>query len=306
MEIIDFESNKLYKWKVGASTFIANPTRGARLMNWYLEFADGSTRDIIFWPTDADMKEGFPLVRGGNPILFPFCGRNHINGKAKCWKTLDGKVLPMENHGYARQGEFEIVTISEQGFSAKFIPSQECKKNYPYEYEFLVHYRFCDFSLICDFELKNLGEVDIPWSAGHHFYFKLPWHEGTTRKDYRILCDAKKGFGIDENGDLYAREAKFPSDFSDPDLWNRINCKLKTNIVKFGSKSGEEDITLKIGTSPKPDAWYSIVCWSESPDAPYYCVEPWMSAPNTSSHKGGLSIVKPNSSQVFTVEVSVL
>ncbi|MBO6102804.1 MAG: aldose epimerase [Opitutales bacterium] len=306
MEIVDFNGSKLYKWNIGPSTFIANPVRGARLMNWYLNLADGSLRDIIYWPDNADMGEGFAHVRGGNPILFPFCGRNHIDGLAKHWKTLDGKVLPMENHGYARQGEFEVLDATDFGFTAKFLPSAECQEAYPYNYEFTVTYRFCDFSLICAMKLENLGDAEIPFCAGHHFYFKMPWHEGAARRDYRILCDAKKAFSIDENGKLIPREPKFPCDFSDPELWNRINCKLKTNVVKFGPKNGEEDITIKIGDSPKPDAWTSVVAWTESDDSPFYCVEPWMGAPNASEHGGGLAVVKPNSSRVFSVEVSVL
>ncbi len=306
MEIVDFNGEKLYRWKLGASNFIACPNKGARLMNWFLEMADGSVRDILYWPDNADMGAGFANVRGGNPILFPFCGRNHINGEVGKWKTPEGKILKMENHGYARQGEFSVEDVTDFGFTAKFLPSKEAMEGYPYDYEFLVKYRFNEFSLGCDFKLTNLGKTPLPWSAGHHFYFKMPWHEGAQRKDYIINCDAKKAFRIDERGKLLPAEVKFPTDFSDPDLWNRINCKLKTNIVKFGPKSGEEDITIRIGEAPSPSAWTSLVAWTESDNSPFYCVEPWMGAPNSSEHGGGLHIVEPNTSQTFSVEVSVL
>lgn len=305
MEIVEFEGQNLYRWKIGASHFIASPERGARLMNWFLEMADGSVRDILYWPENADMGEGFAHVRGGNPILFPFCGRNHVNGEVGLWKAPDGRVLPMENHGYARQGNFSIEDATDYGFTARFLPSAAAMAAYPYEYDFTVQYRFNEFSIACDLKLANKGGSPIPWSAGHHFYFKLPWHEGALRKDYRIECDAKKAFRIDERGKLQPADPVFPSDFSDADLWNRINCKLKTNVVKFGPKSGEEDITVRIGESLKPDARTTLVAWTESDDSPFYCVEPWMGVPNSSENKGA-HVVEPGSSQIFSVEISVL
>lgn len=305
MEIVDFKGEKLYKWVTGASRFILNPARGMRLMNWFLELADGSVRDVIYWPDDGDVGENIAGVRGGNPILFPFCGKSFVDGRDGLWKTADSQILKMPQHGLARQGKFEVLDVSDYKISAKFLPSKEAMECYPYEYEFIVTYRFDEFSPSCEFALKNLDSVEIPWCAGHHFYFKMPWHEGATRKDYRILCDAKKAFKIESCGVLREVEAKFPADFSDPDIWNRINCKLKTNIVKFGPKNGEEDITLKVGDSPKPEAWTSVVTWSESDDSPYYCVEPWMGAPNAAEHKGGLHFVKPGETQRFSVQISI-
>lgn len=305
MEIVDFNGEKLYKWKVGASNFIANPKRGARLMNWFLQMADGSVRDILYWPDNADMGKGFPHERGGNPILFPFCGRNHLDGEIRKWETPEGEILDMENHGYARQGEFEIVDTTDYAFIAKFIPSEEAKKAYPYQYDFFVKYRFNEFSLACELELVNKDNKIIPWSAGHHFYFKMPWHDNAKRKDYQISCDAKKAFRLDEQGKLVPTEANFPANFSDPEICNRINCKLKTNTIKFGPKNGEEDITMRIGNFDKPDAWTSLVTWTENDNSPFYCIEPWMGPPNSGEHKSGLHLVKPNSSQNFLVEISI-
>lgn len=305
MEIVEFNGAKLYKWKVGASNFVADPARGARLMNWFLELADGSVRDIVYWPDDADMGAGFAHVRGGNPILFPFCARSHADGVEGKWKAPDGRVLPMPQHGFARQGAFELLDVTDYAFVARFLPSDECRASYPYEYDFVVTYRFNEFSIACDLRLDNRGPSPVPWNPGHHFYFKMPWHDGASRRDYRIICDAKKAFRLDERGALVPVEASFPCDFSDGALWNRINCRLKTNIVKFGPKSGEEDITMTVGEFPRPEAGTSVVTWSESESSPFYCVEPWMGPPNCQEHKSGLHVVEPGASQTFSVQVSI-
>lgn len=306
MDVIDFQGVKLYKWQIGPSTFIANPTRGARLMNWFIEYADGSIRDIIYWPENADMGEGFSDVRGGNPILFPFAGRSHVDGEKGKWKTPDGKILPMPQHGIAKQGEFELVDFTKVGFSAKFIPSQEAKEAYPYKYEFIVKYRFNEFSLGCDFVLSNKDDKSIQWAAGHHFYFKLPWHEKLTRKDYIFSCDSKKAFNINDQGNLIPIDSENSMNFSDPRLSNRIHCKLKSNIVKFGSKNEEENITLRIGDDQKPSPTLSIVTWTENDNSPFYCVEPWMSPPNAIGNDIPVKTIEPSSSSTFSVEVSIL
>ena len=39
-------------------------------------------------------------------------------------------------------------------------------------------------------ELENCGAQPLPWCAGHHFYFTLPWHPGLSRADYRFEAPA--------------------------------------------------------------------------------------------------------------------
>ena len=105
METIDYNGITLHRWHCGPSTFLARPELGARLMNWNLQMADGSVRDVIHWPEDADFKR-FDKVRGGNPILFPFCGRSYHAGEIGYWPDRDGTVRPMPMHGFSRNARF--------------------------------------------------------------------------------------------------------------------------------------------------------------------------------------------------------
>ena len=50
MEKIPYLGHTLTRWRVGQSTFLALPEKGARLMNWNIALADGSVRDVIYWP----------------------------------------------------------------------------------------------------------------------------------------------------------------------------------------------------------------------------------------------------------------
>lgn len=303
MEILNVGNSKLYKIEVGASTYLFR-AKGARLLNWYLSMADGYIRDVIHMPSNFDMTLGdFSKLRGGNPILFPFAGASWADGKKGFWKTPTGDTLPMRMHGYALDGDFDIIEMSDTALRAIFKPCDEAKIAYPYDYEFTVTYRFSELSFNCELMLKNNGSEKIPWGAGLHPYFQLPWHSGTTRKDYRLLCDAKKAYHINDDGTFIPADTS-QNCFADEDIYNRIHTKLKTNVVKFGTKNGEEDITMKIGFEDSSNIATTIVTWSENDDAKYYCVEPWMNMPNSASKP--VHFVDAGKSKSFVVDISLM
>lgn len=173
METITYNGTTLHRWQCGPSTFLARPELGARLMNWNLRMADGSFRDVIHWPEEADFSN-FAKIRGGNPILFPFSARTYNQGKIGFWKDQNGTVRPMPQHGFSRDGHFEITKLDESGFSAALVPDEAAKEAYPFEYTFTVRYEFSDVSFKVFFELNNQDKQPILWSAGHHFYSHCP------------------------------------------------------------------------------------------------------------------------------------
>ena len=303
MEILNTGNLKLYRIEVGPSTYLFS-AKGACLLNWYINLADGTTRDVIYMPDNFDLQTAdFTKLRGGMPILFPFAGASWAEGEKGFWKTPAGEILPMRMHGYALDGEFDITEMSETSLRAVFKPSAEAKQAYPFDYEFSITYRFSELSFNCELMLTNKGTDSLPWGAGVHPYFQLPWHSGATRKDYRLVCDAKKAYHIEADGSFIPADTSKMS-FDDEDIYNRIHTKLKSQIVKFGPKNGEEDITIKIGFEDSANIATTIVTWSETDDAKYYCIEPWMNLPNSASKP--IHFVDANKSKSFVVDISLL
>jgi len=305
MENVPYQGQNLTRWRVGNSTFLALPERGARLLNWNIALADGSVRDVIYWPEDADFSD-IAKVRGGNPILFPFNGRCFDQGEIFFWRTSDGvrRAIPM--HGIARQGTFKVARIDARGFVAQFIPDDLARSAYPFEYDFTVTYGFEPVGLTCEFALTNLGREPLPWSAGHHFYFKLPWAEGTRRSDYRIRIPATKRLRQDPTGALIAgADLKFEESLGNPVLLDTLHGGLRSNEVVFGEPGRGGDVCVELGTEkvPAPDAVF--VTWTLADTSPFYCVEPWMGPPNAPGNKLGLHLVPPGQTQRFSVRVSV-
>jgi len=306
MEKVPYLGRTLTRWQVGPSTFLALPEKGARLMNWHLTLADGTVRDVIFWP-ELQTLDDVAKVRGGNPILFPFCGRSFDQGAIHCWRDDDGVRRPMPIHGLARQGDFQVTRLDERGFTALFQPGEEARAAYPYDYEFSVSYRFEPLSLFVELRLRNLGTRPMPWCGGHHFYFTLPWREGRTRADYSIRIPA--GATVRQNFEtgqlhpgprLHATEA-----LANKDLIDVFHTALKNNAVVFGERAGSDRVTVRLGSDRVPPRQAVVVTWTAADDSPFYCVEPWMGPANAGEHKIGLHQVAPSETETFLVEVSL-
>lgn len=303
MEQIDYLGKKIVRWKRGTSTFLAWPEGGARLLNWNLAYGDGHIRDVIHWP-DLGSLENIASVRGGNPILFPFCGRCFDRGEKFRWRWPADTVRPMPMHGFARDGEFETTSLTSSGFSARLKPREQDLEAYPFRYEFTVAYRFEELALYVELSLKNLDTKPIPWSAGHHFYFTLPWIEGTGRDDYRIEIPAREAFRHAPDGTL-SPVPDFPSadSFGNSDLRDRIHTRLSSDEVRFFEKNGNGEVTLTVGPAGKVSDGTSIVVWTEKDSSPFYCVEPWMGPPNSPEHRIGLHWVEPGKQDTFLAEI---
>lgn len=307
MEIIEHKGLKLHRWTCGPSTYLACPEKGARLMGWNLRMAGGSGRDVIHWPEKADYDD-FAKVRGGNPILFPFSGRAYHKGRPDEWKDANGTVHPMPQHGFARSSKFAIVSASEAGFVAELQPDAAARAAYPFHYRFTVRYAFEQLSFRVYLRLENLDESPILWSAGHHFYFTLPWHDGLERKDYRFQIPARKCFVQAPDGSLeLVKPLEVESHFSQPEISDRVFTKLKDNLASFGPNNGEEDVGVRLlKDADTYSQWNAFAVWTEAADSPFYCVEPWMGPPNSPEHRKGLHAVNPGESAEFGVEISLL
>jgi galactose mutarotase-like enzyme len=306
MERVPYEGLTLTRWNVGPSTFLALPERGARLMNWHVTHGDGSVRDVVYWPENAGPTEEFFKVRGGNPILFPFNARTFDRGDIHFWRDPAGERRPMPMHGIARQGNFEVSRLDERGFAATFRPDDEARAAYPYDYEFTVIYRFAPLGLSCEFVLANLDTRPIPWSAGHHFYFTVPWDNGRSRAEYAIRIPSTRTLRQTPTGGLVPGPTLAPEGPLDrPDLVDTFHLGLKHNTVVFGPAGAPGEVAVRLGAEKVPPPEATFVTWTLQDDSPFYCVEPWMGPANAPETGVGLHWVQPGQTQSFVVEVAV-
>jgi len=291
------------QWQIGPSCFQACPEKGARLMSWDIA-TPATKRQVIYWP---ESPEGpFAKIRGGNPVLFPFAARSYDQGMENHWRSPDGKRRPMPRHGFARDGEFELESLTENGFTARLLPKPEDAEAYPFDYTFRVAYQFDELGFRVTFRLQNSGDTPIPWSAGHHFYFTCPWHPAARRQDYHLQMNCRKAAYPTPAGKLVSeRIADSCHSLGDPSLIERIHWQIRQNRIAFGPRSGEEDTHIILADEPIPPPNLAVVTWTESEDAPFYCIEPWMGPPNAAEHGKGLNWVNPGEESAWPIEVSL-
>jgi len=303
METVPYLGKELRRWQLGPSTFLAMPEAGARLMNWNVTLGDGSVRDVLHWP-ELQTLDGLFKVRGGNPILFPFCGRSFDRGEIGYW--LDNGVRrPMPLHGIARQGTFNLTRCDAGGFTAQFEPDDAAREAYPFNYEFDVGYRFEKLGFSVEFALRNLGRQSIPWCAGHHFYFTVPWSEGSTRADYEVRIPATRAVRQTAAGALEGAATRAQAALDDPSLIDLIQTGLSAPRATLAERDGAS-LNLTIGTGQAAPQGATFVTWTETPTSPFYCVEPWMGPPNAAEHGIGLARVEPGDVQKFIVKVALV
>jgi galactose mutarotase-like enzyme len=307
METFEYQDRKICRWQIGASTFLADPSAGCRLMSWFLQLADGSTRDVFYWPENPEDLD-FGKIHGGNPILFPFAGRCSIEGENGLWLDFNKEKRVMPQHGFARNCEFELVDSQPNRFSAKLIPNEIALEAYPYDYDFTVTYIFEELGFKVELSLNNHEAFPISWAPGHHFYFNIPWHSGLQRSDYTIHIPAKRALRHLPDGKLEPEildKKKQLYSLGDPKLLNRIHLYLQTNECQVNPAGGEEPIYIRFLENNPLNNARTIVTWAPNEDSPFYCVEPWMSPPNSPAHRNGLQYVNPGENSTFTVEVSL-
>jgi len=304
-DLISFEGHPVHRWRVGSSTYLALPEKGARLMAWDYRRSDGTNRPVLHWPEGADFDR-IEKIRGGNPILFPFVARSFDGGAIGYWRDPSGNRLPMPMHGFARDGHFEVSECRDRGFTARLQPGEIARAAYPYPFAFTVSYDFEPDGLKVGLSLRNPGPTAIPWCAGHHFYFRLPWHPGAARGDYRFEVSSERAFRQTPNGAL--AEISPPNavySLADEALIDRMHAHLAPDECRVVHPGSGERLHFRIKGGETASPWNTITTWTQAPDSPFYCIEPWMGPPNSAETGKGIQWVQPAEERVFTVEVSL-
>jgi len=284
-------------WKKGSSTFTAFPTCGARLAEWTFDH-----QPILRWPDPADL-ENIAKVRGGNPILFPFAGRSHVDGAAGRWKTPDGRILQMPQHGFVRSGTTRVTEQTDEGFAAEWIPDEIAQAAYPYPHRFAIDYRFDSHRLKVRMILENRGTTPIPWAPGHHFYFGLPFTPSSQRGDWFLSHQATAAWRHRDDGGLTPEPSISPLCFDDRSISNRILAGTGLNPITIHSPKASFAIEITATSDTPADC--CTVLWTESDSAPFYCIEPWYGLPNGTGDGTRRPLVPPQTTATFTVSITL-
>ena len=242
---------------------------GAQLMS--ITAADGTE---YLWGGDE------AYWRNRAPNLFPYVGRLT---EGRC--TYGGKSYEMTRHGFANRTQFSALESGADHITLHMEDSGETRAVYPFAFAFDLVYALSGSTLSVTYRVTNRDGKEMYFGLGAHPGFRVPLEPGKAFTDYRLTfaqpCQPWQVLMSDDyliNG----QEAPYPLEGgrSMPlrhDLFDHDAIILKNTdrTVTLSAGEGSRGVTVSY-----PRMRYLGVWHKPESDAPYVCLEPWLSLPS--------------------------
>lgn len=217
------------------------------------------------------------------PVLFPTVG--------KCKKNqtiINGKTYEMQQHGFARDMEFEPVTKLDNFHSYVLKSDKKLIEKYPYEFSLSVTYRLDENKLTTIYKVINEGDVDMPFGIGGHPAFKinlkdledgnyyLEFEEEEEKIHFLYLVDGLIGTEYAKNRIIDKKRILIDNNTFDNDAL--IMKGIKSHKVSLKNKE-KTILTMDFTGFPY------LAVWSK-PKAPFISIEPWMTTADNANGSG--------------------
>lgn len=245
-----------------------------------------------------------------SPILFP------IVGKLKDNKTIiEGDTYIMNQHGFARDMDFEVLEITDNSVSYILISNGKTKAYYPYSFNLIVRYILTKSSVVIEWEVENIDNKDIYFSIGAHPAFNIPMNDNKSIHNYSLKFKYRDKVGnISLNGPYHDQTKNVDSlDIIDlkPSLFSN-DALIYTNIDEITILENKENEILKVELKDFPLVGIWSPYYEDDSIAPFICIEPWYGlADNINSdyqysNKAYINKLKINEKFKTSYKISVL
>ena len=238
------------------------------------------------------VKDGLEYMWQGNPTywkrrdanLFPYVGRL-TDGVYE----YEGKRYPMTIHGFCIGTEFSVTEQSETHVRFTLEDSEKTKEMYPFRFAFHVDYTLEGDSIVKVCTVENRNDREMIFGLGGHPGFNVPLDQGDF-SDWKLVfsedCNPVRIDFDPANYRLAGTQAPF-------DLKNGNTLELQHELfdldaivlqhmartVTICSEKSEHGVTVSYPDMPFLGLWHA-----PKTDAPYVCIEPWVSLPSHSAY----------------------
>ena len=223
------------------------------------------------------------------PILFPIVGKVKNNQY-----RVEGKVYNLNQHGFARDSEFEIVQMSQNECTLELKSTEQTLEKYPFEFSLFVTYRLIQNRLVVIYKILNKDSQKIFFQIGAHPGFNIPVHSHEKYTDYQVV--------FSESENILAHQVNLSSSLiqkdAQPFLENSKTLDLTQNLfdqdyfliknyqsksVSLLHKNSQKGIVLHRKKFPYLGIWSPKSCEK------FVCLEPWFGHSDFEDFKGELS-----------------
>lgn len=216
--------------------------------------------------------------RGRATNLFPYVGR--LTDDKYTWR---GAEYSMTRHGFVRASVFEAEEVSDTRLVLTLGPSEATRAAYPFEFRFSLIYELDGDALDITYRVENRGEGLMAFGLGGHPGFNVPLAPGLAFEDYRLEfaepCVPER---------VLLSPKYFISGETEPYRLENNAIELRHNLFDHDAvilKGAAKTVTLKTDKDSHavevsyPDMDYVAFWHTPETEAPFVCVEPWMSLP---------------------------
>ena len=246
---------------------------------------------------------------GRAPILFPVIGM--LNGGHY---RLDGQVIAMTKHGFARDSEFEVAAQAPSSVTLRLDANDHTRTLYPFEFRLEITYRLEGARLDIQASVANRGGEPMPASFGFHPALRWPLPFGQARADHRIRFDQDEPAAIrriDADGlvtpaprptPVEGRVLKLRDDLFIDDAV--IFDQIRSRRVLYGAETGPQ---LAVSFAD-----FSVLGVWTKPGSGFICIEPWAGMSDPEGYDGELAdkphsfVVAPCDARTLGMSIEVL
>ena len=192
---------------------------------------------------------------------------------------IEGKTYHMENHGFLREMELDIVSSGDDFVTMRACANEMTRQHYPYDFRFDVTYRLRENALLVEYTAANEGEIPMQYCLGVHTTYKVPVCDGEDMQEDLFLRFPEKetasvhvvrdGLQTHEMKPLLKDTDILP--LKDAFLDGALifdTADLKSRSVSICSKKSSFATTVRF------DGWTQIAFWAKPGNMPFLCIEP--------------------------------
>lgn len=211
-----------------------------------------------------------------SPVLFPFIGRM-MDQKY----LYQGRLYGMSRHGFAPTSLFSVQKLSDRVICTLNAVERD---DFPFDCTFEMSYILLSDGIDMVARIINRSKCGMIYTYGGHPGFNVPLEKGLSFDDYHLYFPEagkkvyRKLFGPNFLDSGMKEEFSLPNGRLDltHSLFDNDAVVLENSgsVVEIGSDKGERSVVVTYEGFPYCGFWHAM-----QKDAPYVCVEPWMSMP---------------------------
>lgn len=215
-----------------------------------------------------------------SPHLFPAIG--NFKGNILTHQGID---FSLTKHGFARDSEFTVVDQDKTQITYELKSSAKTLAIYPFPFTFQVKYILDGKQISIQYNVKNNGKEEMPFSLGGHPAFLAPRSDGQLFTDYYLEFEEYenlKSIAINlDNGLLTRNSIPIRENVKILELDKNLFTidtllfqNLNSTYVSLKNRKDNKEVKVHLKDFP------FLGIWTTLGSSPFVCIEPWIGHPD--------------------------